>query len=52
MGGLIGRYHPWHVPVSLQKPAAWTPDDLRLGLRRLLGVYPEYKAIQGSHREF
>jgi NAD(P)-dependent dehydrogenase (short-subunit alcohol dehydrogenase family) len=52
MGGLIGWYHPWHVPASLEKRESWTPGDLRLGLRRLLGVYPEYKAIQGSHRDF
>ncbi len=52
MGGLVGWYHPWHVQASLEKQSTWTLEDLRLGMRRLLGVYPEYKAIQGKHREF
>jgi len=52
MGGLIGWYQPWQVVASLDKQQAWSLDDLRLGIRRLLGVYPEFKAIQGPHRAF
>jgi NAD(P)-dependent dehydrogenase (short-subunit alcohol dehydrogenase family) len=52
IGGLIGRYGPWEVTSSLEKDGFWTPDDMRLGIRRLTGAYPEYKALQGAHREF
>lgn len=52
IGGLIGRYSPWQVTDSLDKGGFWTIDDVRLGMRRLAGVYPEYKALQGPHREF
>ncbi len=52
MGGLIGRYVPWTLAESIEKPDFWTLDEIRLGLRRLAGAYPEYKAIQGPHKEF
>jgi NAD(P)-dependent dehydrogenase (short-subunit alcohol dehydrogenase family) len=52
IAGLIGRYSSWEVTSSLDKAGFWTVDDLRLGVRRLTGAYPEYKAIQGSHRDF
>jgi 3-oxoacyl-[acyl-carrier protein] reductase len=52
VGGLIGRYHPWEVSSSLDRNGFWTADDLRLGIRRLTGAYPEFKALQGAHREF
>ncbi|HZM82437.1 MAG TPA: SDR family oxidoreductase [Candidatus Limnocylindrales bacterium] len=52
MGGLIGRYSQWEVTSSLDKGGFWTVDDMRLGIRRLTGAYPEYKALQGLHREF
>lgn len=52
MGGLIGRYRPWDLAESIDKPGFWTMEDIRLGLRRLTGAYPEYKALQGPHRSF
>lgn len=52
MGGLIGRYRPWEVTDSLDRRDFWAMEDLRLGLRRLFGAYPEYKALLGPHREF
>jgi NAD(P)-dependent dehydrogenase (short-subunit alcohol dehydrogenase family) len=52
MGGLIGRYRPWEVTESLDRQGFWVMEDVRLGLRRLFGVYPEYKALLGPHREF
>jgi hypothetical protein len=52
IGGLIGRYSPWEVTSSLDKGGFWTVDDMRLGIRRLVGAYPEYKALQGMHRDF
>lgn len=52
MGGLIGRYRPWDLAESIDKPGFWTLEDIRFGLRRLTGAYPEYKALQGPHREF
>jgi len=52
MGGLIGRYQPWEVSDSLEQQGFWTVEEVRLGLRRLCGAYPEYKALQGRHREF
>lgn len=52
MGGLVGRYRPWEVAESLEKPGFWTIEEVRLGLRRLCGTHPEYKALQGPHREF
>jgi|SRR5579875_732154 len=52
MGGLIGRYSPWEVTRSLEKSGFWTIDDIRLGVRRLVGAYPEYKALQGPYHEF
>jgi NAD(P)-dependent dehydrogenase (short-subunit alcohol dehydrogenase family) len=51
MGGLVGWYRPWTVVGSLQQDQPWTLEQLRLGMRRLLGVYPETKAIQGEHRQ-
>jgi NAD(P)-dependent dehydrogenase (short-subunit alcohol dehydrogenase family) len=52
MGGLVGRYHPWELAESIEQPGFWTLEEIRLGLRRLNGAYPEYKALQGPHREF
>lgn len=52
VGGLIGRYTRWEVTESLEKEGFWTIDEVRLGVRRLFGAYPEYKALQGRHREF
>ncbi|MGF1425348.1 SDR family NAD(P)-dependent oxidoreductase [Kitasatospora sp. LaBMicrA B282] len=52
MGGMIGRYSPWEVKESIDKQDFWSIEEVRLGLRRLHGAYPEYKALQGPHREF
>jgi NAD(P)-dependent dehydrogenase (short-subunit alcohol dehydrogenase family) len=52
LGGLIGRYTPWQLTASLEKQDSWTIEDIRLGVRRLCGAYPEYKALQGRHRAF
>ncbi|MFF4501655.1 SDR family NAD(P)-dependent oxidoreductase [Streptomyces sp. NPDC001401] len=52
MGGMIGRYSPWDVKESIDKQDFWSIEEVRLGLRRLHGAYPEYKALQGPHREF
>ncbi|MEV4664829.1 SDR family oxidoreductase [Micromonospora echinofusca] len=52
MGGLIGRYRPWDLAESIEKPGFWTLEETRFGLRRLFGAHPEYKALQGPHREF
>jgi NAD(P)-dependent dehydrogenase (short-subunit alcohol dehydrogenase family) len=52
IGGLIGRYRPWELTDSIEQPGLWTVEEVRLGLRRLYGAYPEYKALQGPHREF
>ncbi|HZM75651.1 MAG TPA: SDR family oxidoreductase [Candidatus Limnocylindrales bacterium] len=52
MGGLVGRYQPWELAASIEQPGFWTVDEVRLGLRRLYGAYPEYKAQQGPHRDF
>lgn len=52
MGGLIGRYRPWDLAESIEKTGFWTLADIRLGLRRLTGAYPEYRALQGPHRNF
>ncbi|MGI5401438.1 SDR family NAD(P)-dependent oxidoreductase [Streptomyces sp. CA-135486] len=52
MGGLIGRYRPWELAESIEQPGFWTLEETRVGLRRLAGAYPEYKALQGPHREF
>jgi NAD(P)-dependent dehydrogenase (short-subunit alcohol dehydrogenase family) len=52
VGGLIGRYSQWEVTESLDRGGFWTIDDVRLGVRRLFDAYPEYKALQGRHREF
>jgi NAD(P)-dependent dehydrogenase (short-subunit alcohol dehydrogenase family) len=52
IGGVIGRYRPWEVFSSIDRGGFWTIDDMRLGVRRLTGVYPEYKALQGPHRDF
>jgi NAD(P)-dependent dehydrogenase (short-subunit alcohol dehydrogenase family) len=52
MGGLVGRYSPWDLTESIGKDGFWSVDDVRLGMRRLVGAYPEYKALQGPHREF
>ncbi|MEV6930151.1 SDR family oxidoreductase [Dactylosporangium sp. NPDC051485] len=52
MGGLIGRYRPWDLAESIERDDFWTFEETRFGLRRLFGVYPEYKAQQGPHREF
>jgi NAD(P)-dependent dehydrogenase (short-subunit alcohol dehydrogenase family) len=52
IGGLIGHYRPWQVISSIDMGGFWTIDDMRLGIRRLTGAYPEYRALQGLHREF
>lgn len=52
IGGVIGRYNPWEVTSSVDRGGFWTVDDMRLGIRRLTGAYPEYKALQGPHRDF
>jgi NAD(P)-dependent dehydrogenase (short-subunit alcohol dehydrogenase family) len=52
MGGLIGRYRPWQVEESIEQEGLWTVEEVRVGIRRLYGAYPEYKAVQGKHREF
>lgn len=52
VGGLIGRYNRWEVGESLERGGFWTAEDVRLGVRRLFGAYPEYKALQGRHRDF
>jgi NAD(P)-dependent dehydrogenase (short-subunit alcohol dehydrogenase family) len=50
MGGLLGRYQPWQLAESLTRDADWTLRDLRLGVRRLFGAYPEYRPMDGPHR--
>jgi NAD(P)-dependent dehydrogenase (short-subunit alcohol dehydrogenase family) len=52
MGGLIGRYSRWEMSGSIEQNGFWTIDDVRLGIRRIVGAYPEYKALQGPHHEF
>jgi len=52
VGGLIGHYSPWQVTESIDRQGFWTIDDIRLGVRRLTGAYPEYKPLQGLHRVF
>jgi NAD(P)-dependent dehydrogenase (short-subunit alcohol dehydrogenase family) len=52
MGGLIGGYRPWSVFGSLQQEQPWQPEQMRVGMRRLFGAYPETKAIHSEHRIF
>lgn len=52
MGGLVGLYHPWEVTASLQQQQNWSLAQLRVGIRRLVGAYPEFKPMQGPHRNF
>lgn len=52
MGGLVGRYRPWELVESLEKPGFWSLEEVQLGLRRLCGAYPEFRALQGPHRDF
>jgi NAD(P)-dependent dehydrogenase (short-subunit alcohol dehydrogenase family) len=47
-----GRYSAWEVSQSIEQTGFWTIDDVRLGIRRLVSAYPEYKALLGPHHAF
>lgn len=50
MGGLVGLYHPWELVASLDQKDNWSDYDVRVGLRRLFGAYPEYSPLPAAHR--
>lgn len=51
IGGLIGLYRPWEVSASRRREGPWPVQDLPLGMRRLLGAFPEHRPLQSVHRE-
>jgi NAD(P)-dependent dehydrogenase (short-subunit alcohol dehydrogenase family) len=50
IGGVIGLYQPWQVVASRKREGYWSPADLALGMRKLMGTYPEHRPMQAAHR--